>query len=337
MSTTKVAISLVTWNAVKYLPWCLDSVLNQTFKDYEILIIDNASTDGTVDFIRQNYPNLKVVVNKNNLGFSQAHNQAIHWTESQYVLCLNQDVILEPDFLQQAIDFLDHNSKIGSLTGKLLTWNFDESSILPKITKSGKLDSAGLVIHKNHQIVDIGQGRRDGEQFKTGQEIFGVSGAAPIYRRQALNDVKYKNEYFDENFFMYKEDVDLAYRLRWYGWSAAYWPAVVAYHQRGAQGKENFKSTHQHRSVKSDFVNYHSYKNHWYVLIKNETLNNIFVHLPHIFWYEFKKFIYLILFEKQTLKSFKEIKKYWRLMLNKRHYILKNKKVESKEIRQWYV
>jgi len=336
MSKTKVAINIVTWNSEKYLPFCLESIFKQTYQDFSILVIDNASTDNTVKFIQNNYPEIKIVKNRKNLGFAKAHNQAIAWTDSDYVLCLNPDVILEENFLEGIVKFMDEYPLIGAVSGKLLSWDFDSQSLLTKPKKSDRLDSTGLAILKSHQAIDRAQGEIDSQKFSEIKEIFGPSGAAPVYRREALEDIKLMGEYFDEDFFIYKEDIDLAYRLRLRGWFSYFFPQSIAYHQRRAKIQEKGTlATIKNRSLKSEFVNYHSYKNHLYTLIKNEFLVNIFLYFPWIFWYEFKKLIYLICCERKTLMAWREIIKKLRKMLYKRFEIFKRKKIKAKDLRKW--
>jgi len=326
MSTPKLTINLVTFNGQKYLPYCLESIRNQTFKDFSVLVIDNDSHDNTVNFIKQYYPSVRVVENKKNLGFAKAHNQGIHWTKSEYVLCLNQDIFLEQDFLKKAIDFLDTHPNVGSISGKLLRWNFKNK------TRTNLIDTIGLKIFKNHRVIDEKQGVRDNEEFNAPREIFGPSGAAPIYRRTALENIKLNNEYFDEDFFIYKEDVDLAYRLRIGGWKSFNVPQAIGYHDRSITKKGNVIAN---RTLKSQFANYYSYRNHLFVLAKNEYLINLIIYFPYIFWYEFKKFIYLLLFERKTLVRGLDFFKKLCKMFSKRKIIRQNRKISAKELRKW--
>ncbi|MCX6744464.1 MAG: glycosyltransferase [Candidatus Parcubacteria bacterium] len=133
----KVAINLVTWNGEKQIEYCLNSILKQTFQDFLLLIIDNGSVDKTVNIIEAEYlpafkDKIKFVKNKNNLGFAFAHNQAILWTDSDYVLVLNQDVILEPDFLATAVKFMEGHHDVGSISGKILRWEYKQIEDLKK-------------------------------------------------------------------------------------------------------------------------------------------------------------------------------------------------------------
>ena len=296
-SCKKVAISLVTWNGEKYLEALMASVFAQTFKDFEILVIDNGSSDGTVAFFEKNYPQIKLIKNQKNLGFAKGHNLGIDQSQSDYVLILNQDVILEPDFLAQLVEFMDKDKKAALVGGKLLK--------LKDKKKTKIIDSVGQKIFRTHQVVEMGTGEEDHGQYDKSSQVFGVSATIPLYRRLALEDVKIDKEYFDEDFFSYKEDVDLNYRLRLYGWEIWYWPQAIAYHNRSAQGVGvGFNlSTVGYRRQKNNFINFHSYKNHWFVLIKNLTWYNFFWLFPYIFIYELTKFFYLLFMEIKTLKT----------------------------------
>lgn len=330
----KVSINLVTWNGKKYLPYCLDSIAKQTFRDFSLFILDNGSSDGTVEYLKNSLlpvPNCRLEFNEKNIGFAAGHNQALGATESEYVLMLNQDIILEPNFLEEIMKFLDGKNEVAAATGKLLYWDFANNQ------KTDLIDSAGIKIFKNHRAIELGAGEMDGEEWSGSKEVFGVSGAAPIYRRSALNEVAVNGEVFDEDFFSYKEDVDLAYRLRLGGFRAWLIPAARAYHDRTARSAAKTDSAAvKARKNKSDFVNYHSYKNHLFFLIKNVPAGVWWRYGHRIKWYEFKKFIYLLIFETRTLGSLGGFFKKFIKMRKKRKWIMKNKKVKMAEIKKWF-
>ena len=174
----KVQINLVTYNGEKYLPFCLESVFKQTFKDFKLLIIDNDSSDESVKFIKEKYPQVDLVVNQKNKGFAAAHNQGIAWSRSDYVLLLNQDMVLAEDYLEKIVEFLDNNPKVGAAAGKIYSWDFEKN------IKTQKIDSLGLKIFKNHKVADINQGKVDDGSWREPEEVFGVSGSAPVYRKE---------------------------------------------------------------------------------------------------------------------------------------------------------
>ncbi len=230
-----VSISLLTYNGSRFIENCLKSVLAQTYPKIELLIIDNASGDETVnlakEIILKENPKIpvRIIENQKNLGFSGGHNLGIRESRGELILFLNQDVILAPDFVEKAVKYYENSGteKVGSLQTKLL--KLDKN-----LQPTDIIDTTGLVIFKNRRIVNRGQGEKDSGQFDEADEIFGADGASPIYKREALNDLKTLDEYFDEDFFMYKEDVDMAWRAKLYGWKSVYLPQAKAWHGRSA-------------------------------------------------------------------------------------------------------
>lgn len=347
----KISINLVVWNGAKYLPYCIESIKYQTYSDWELNILDNGSSDNSLAYLKEHYPQFKVVALKENIGFAKGHNKLISWSNSDYVFCLNQDVILDKDFLKNAIEFLENNKEVGAISPKIYRWDFKKLgtsmiSIEPEkalelinVGKTNIIDSCGLEIYKNHQIVEIGHGQEDGEEFQKIQEIFGTSGAVPIYRKKALQEVVMENEYFDEDYFSYKEDIDLSFRLQLSGNKIFFVPDVVAYHDRTAANIYGTKNTDitKNRKLKSSFVNKYSYKNHILCIIKNEFTKNIIRYFPNIFWYELKKLVYIIFFEHETLAFFVSNLNQIPKFIKKRKFIFKNiNEIKAEDISKWY-
>ena len=350
----KLSVHLITYNCQKYLRFCLKSLRDQMFQDFSVLIIDNASQDQTVHFIEQYLADpknkifaakTKFIKNTKNLGFAGAHNQAIQWTKSDYVFMMNSDVILDLDYIKELISFLDDNDDAAAVAGAIYKWDFTKVN-QESLGKTEQIDSLGLKLFSNHKIIEL----TDAIHQNKPQEVFGVSGALPIYSRNALELVRtpifhpsfkfYLNqkapelyEYFDNDFFCYKEDVDLAYRLRLFGFKFYLIPQAKAWHDRTASAGA---STFKNRKNKSSFINYHSYKNHLYFLLKNIP-NKIWQrHFYQILPYEAIKIIYLIFLEQKTLTAFKEIIKNLPKMLKKRMYIQKKAGAEAwRNIEQW--
>jgi GT2 family glycosyltransferase len=339
----KVAISLVTWNGEQQIEYCLNSILEQTSQDFLLLIIDNGSVDRTVKIIEEQYlpifkDRIKFVKNKSNLGFAFAHNQAILWTNSDYILVLNQDVILDRDFLKNALDFLESHHEAGSVSGKVKRWQLKQIEDLKKSRKTDIIDSLGLKIYKSQRVVDRASGEEDNAEYENITEIFGPCATCPVYRRQALEDVRFEDEFFDRDFFSYKEDIDLAYRLAWRGWRSYYLPQVMAWHERGVKGEEKFShlALMRHRKNKSKFVNYHSYKNHLYILKKNLSRSNFWRNFFPIIYYELKKFLFILFFEFGTLKALKEVWSKRKRMGVKRRFIMSHRLIKDDEMRKWF-
>lgn len=343
MTFPRVTIQIVTWNSLKFLPDFLASIFAQTYRDFQILIIDNNSQDGTVKFLKADYPDVTVFQNNKNLGFSKAHNQGIKLLNSPYVLVCNPDIILEPAWLEIIMNRADDpkNEKFGSFGGKLLKMKIIDREI-NDIEKTNIIDSCGLKIFKNHRVADLGAGEIS-ENFNQEQEVFGHSGSLVLYRREALENCLLKTkdqpqgEYFDEDFFFYKEDVDLAWRLQLYGWKSLLVPEATAYHARAISGseKQKFWQIIRNKKYQSPLAKYHSYKNHLFLLVKNEFQANLVKYFFPIFWYELKKIIYVLLFEWSSLKAWWEFLRLLPKMKRKRKLIFSRIKIDNKYIQFW--
>jgi GT2 family glycosyltransferase len=213
---------LVSWNQLHLLPGCLAALRGQSIAPSEVVVVDNGSTDGSVEWLRRQ-PELKLITNAVNTGFAAANNQGIRATTGELVLLLNTDVELAPEYLELCARHFDE-ADIGSVTGKLLRAN------PPDI-----IDSTG------HTVFGLGWAENRGEMladsgYNEPGEVFGVCAAAALYRRAALDSAVVDSEYLDETYFSYIEDVDLDWRLRWMGWRAWYEPAAVAVHHRHGTG-----------------------------------------------------------------------------------------------------
>jgi len=361
----RLSVHLVAWNGAKYIPHALASLRAQTSKDWELLVIDNASTDGSRELFKKELENFPVparlIANATNLGFAKGHNQAVCETSAPYFQLYNQDIYLAPDYIERVVGMMDAHPEAGAGQGMLLKWDFstiknEHNAPQPPLNLRGGelgltdvIDTMGLKVLRNRRVVDWGTGDeikkhnapqpplilRGGDDV----EVFGVSGALPIYRRTAIEEVSFEGKMFDEDFFMYKEDVDLAFRLRAAGWSAFVEPRARAWHDRTAAGprETSDRAALGNRKTKSAFVNYHSYKNHLAVLLKNEHRDNFAKDWPWILWYEFKKFVYLLCTDWATLKGLREVKKFWPRTMEKRRHIMANYKVKPEEMRKWYV
>ena len=326
MSPKKISINIVTYNALKYLPHCLDSIKKQSFSNYEVLILDNNSSDGSIKYIKDNYPEFKIIENKKNLGFAKAHNLGIKKSSGDYVLCLNQDIILDNDFLTNVDQFLDSHLRVASLSGKLYYWDFQNNK------KTQQIDSLGIKVHKNFKFSDLNQGEFDSDDFCQEIEIFGPSGAAPVYRRSALEEIALDGEYFDEDFFMYKEDIDLAFRLHLAGWFSYFLPQAQAYHDRTLKSDQHLI---KNRRQRSQISNYYSYRNHLFVLLKNLDVKIFLKYFFYISFFEFVKLGYILIFEPKNVIAALDFLGKSAKVFSKRKLIQNSKKVGSSFTEHW--
>lgn len=303
------------------------------FKDKEIIFIDNASVDKSVEFVLKHYPQIRVIANKDNSGYAGGANQAVSISRGDFVLIMNPDIVFEPDYLAVLMKRLHEDSKIGAIIGKLRKYDFEHHK------KTDLIDSAGLLMFRNRRCMDRGQGEEDRGQFDRAVEVFGITGACPLYRRKALEDCKINGEYFDNSFFMYKEDVDISWRMRLFAWKCFYEPAALAYHGRGTGVIERggLWNVAKNRGKLSRFQKYHSYKNERLMRVKNEICASVARDFFSILWKEVLMAGWMTLREPYLWKSF--LRFLWQLpaALRKRREIMRRRKVGVKEIQHWFV
>lgn len=309
----KVTVGVITHNSEKYIEPCLNSLLAQDYDNLEIIVLDSASSDHSIDILEEKFPDIKLIESQENIGFARSHNEILRQTQGDFYACVNVDMIFEPNFISQLVKSIDQKPIFGSSGGKVKRWDFEafEKSLkgAREMGKTNFIDSAGLRILRSHRFEDIGQGEVDYGQYDHPRQIFGASGAAVLYRRKALEDVAFQNEdhekeYFDESMFMYKEDVDLAYRLQWAGWKAHYTPYATCYHDRSATafGRSTL-SILKNRAKKPKLINRLSYLNHHILLEKNFSDEYSGKIRSATFWYNFKVFLYILIFETELLSE----------------------------------
>jgi GT2 family glycosyltransferase len=266
--TPKVSVCIVTFNSEKDIGKCLDGIRQQTWPNISVVIVDNASADQTCNVIKNKDINVHLIMNSENKGFAAGQNQAISAVDSDYVLVLNPDVVLQPDYITQLVQKMEEDEGIGSATGCLL--RADAHQIM---------DSSGLLMSWTRRAVDRGAGG-PAHLYNSCEEVFGVSGAAGLYRRKMIDHIKINGEFFDESFFAYKEDVDVAWRARKLGWKAIYLPSAKAEHVRNWKDRSSIKKIPLP-------IRRHSYKNRYLMIIKNESFDwKWWLRLPLILLYE---------------------------------------------------
>jgi GT2 family glycosyltransferase len=300
----KLAIGFITYGetTAKYLPYFLDSLKNQTFKDHKIIAVDNGEEENNPnkEFFMKNHPEIRLEWMGGNLGFAKANNIIIKKalaSGSEYVLFLNLDMLLEPDAIGKMITAMDSNPRLGSVTPKIKVWDFDNQ------VKTDFLDSCGIKETSALRFSDLGQGQIDKGQFD-GREILGPSGAAAMYRMTALEKAKLGQEYFDELMFMYKEDCDLAYRLKLAGYKSKCVNDAIIFHDRTAQGKgEGDLKVMLNRKNKSRKVKEWSFLNQHIIFLRYWRMQNLFQKMEAL-WYAFKMFAFAVLFERYLVKQY---------------------------------
>lgn len=310
----RIVISLLTYNSEKYLEHVLKSIARQTFHDFELVIRDNNSTDGSAAFASCIVPYARVIMQKTNDGFSRAHNATIRETSSEYVCILNPDIVLSEQYFGECVSFLDAHPSVGAVSGLLI-----RVKSLTETGKSDTIDSSGLRFSAFGRATNLFAGKPLSVVLGP-LRVLGVSATAAVYRRSALEDVAVHSEYFDEDFFMYKEDIDLALRFALRGWEAYTLPSCRAWHVRSTAQK-----IFERPSV---FINQLSYRNHWYVLIKSVPEKFFIQYGFLIAFFECCKFLYILFAEPRTLTVFADVLRNAKKMLEKRKIIMARKTVE---------
>ena len=266
-----VAVVIASWNSAAWIAGCLDSLGGLARPPEEIVVVDNGSTDGTAAIVRDRFPGAALIENGANLGFCRANNLGIARTQSRFVLVLNPDTRLAPRFLEELLPAFE-DPAVGIAAGKLL--RFDERT----------LDSAGQLLGRSRQPVDRGYGAPDRGQFDADAEVFGACGAAALYRRAMLDEVADPGgEVFDERFFAFYEDLDLAWRARRLGWCSAYRHRAVGFHARGATaGDASVRRRGRALLHRSPEVRFHAAKNRYLTILRNDTPGAYLRDLPFI-------------------------------------------------------
>ena len=251
-----ISILITTYNSARFLEKCLESIRAQTYHPVEVIIVDNASTDGTRDILAKFESQAKIIYNNENTGFAAAQNAAARLAKGDWLLSLNPDVVLDADFLAEAIAAAEGHPEVGAVCGKLLRWNPGTVSEFSNI-----IDSAGIYFLPNLRHLDRGAEELDQGQFEMQENVFGATGAAALYRNEMLRDIAVEGEFFDEQFFAYREDADLAWRAQLLGWQCLYTPRAVAWHVR--------RVTPERRKELPVAINWHSIKNRFLMRAKN--------------------------------------------------------------------
>jgi GT2 family glycosyltransferase len=341
-----VSIVLVAWNSAPFLRRCLAGIRQQTHQDLEVIAIDNASADDSMGIIRSECPEARLIVNRTNRGFSGAVNQGIAAAGGELVLLLNPDAFLESDYVTRLVEALDVAGKdFGAATGKLI------KAMGHDIQPTDLIDSKGIRMTRTGRHLDIGQGLPDGEDdrglhalshLQDGAasedgpqrgggglyEVFGVSGAAAMYRMSLLRDVAIDGEVLDEDFHSYREDADLAWRGRVLGWRALYVPDAIAYHVRTV--------TPEHRRELPPSVNMHSVKNRFLLRLKNEALYLALRNAPFEVPRDIIALVAVLTIERSSLPALAWLWRNRRRVLAKRREIQRRRRVSDRNLAAWF-
>jgi GT2 family glycosyltransferase len=323
MESGMVTVTLVTFNSGRYIAQCLASVLAQDYPRKEVTVVDNASTDDTARILAEFEGCVRVLYNRENVGFAAGQNQAIALSEAEWVLVLNPDVRLMPDFISNMVAAAEGDSKTGSVCGKLLRMSPD-----CEISHEQVLDSTGIYFTPAMRHLDRGSQERDDGRYGEIEYVFGATGAAALYRREMIEDISISGEFFDSDFFAYREDADVAWRAQLLGWKCLYTPFAVGYHVRTVLANNR-------RSLAA-ILNMHSVKNRWLMRIKNMTTD-----LYRRYWFAATLRDALVIagclvHEFTSLRAFPFVLRNFRRFLHKRRQIMARRRASDQYMAAWF-
>ncbi len=239
----KVTIIIPNYNGCHFMEPCLASLKKQTYKDYQILVVDNASTDGSVEYVKEHYPEIEVIALKKNYGFSKAVNVGIRRSTTPYVILLNNDTTTDPYYIEEMVRTIEKSPRIFSVSSKMIQMYHPEL-----------IDSAGDLYTLTGWGVCRGVGRPVSNYTET-DEVFSACAGAAIYRRQVFQKIGL----FDEKHFAYLEDIDVGYRARIFGYRNLYCPTALVYHVGSGTSGSKYNSFKVRLSARNNI--YLNYKN----------------------------------------------------------------------------
>jgi GT2 family glycosyltransferase len=332
-----VSILITTYNSEKFLKTCLESVLQQDYGDREIIIVDNASADSTRGILQEferrcaseRGARVQVIYNDTNRGFAGGQNQAIAQAHGDWLLSLNPDVILKADFLSslleaaRLVDAAHDGKSVGAFCGKLLRWKPGESEV-----RSNVIDSTGIYFLRNLRHLDRGSDEIDRGQYEQREYVIGATGAAALYRRGMVEDLSVCGEFFDEDFFAYREDADVAWRAQLMGWSCLYVPEAVAWHVRRVT-PERFKQL-------PDEINRHSIKNRFLMRAKNISAGLYLRLLIPVTARDLLIFGYCVFFNPGLLSGLGLVWSKRKAIREKRRWIQGHRRTSDGELARWF-
>lgn len=262
LNKSKIVYLVLCWNNKDIISECLDSLINQTYKDKKIYVLDNASTDGSSDFIADNYPDIELIRSSKNNGFDEGNNilieKSLQNKEVRYVALINSDLILKDNWTEEIVNYISNKHNVAGAQGATLDYYNHK-----------KVDSVHVYLADNLQSIQYGYNEPFTTNMKFPRKVFGVNAAAAIYTRDFIEKQPCK-KFFDNKFYMYLEDVDISLRAIVSGRNNYYIPSAVAYHMGSASSKKRA----------SDYAFFMTFRNQAALLFKNLSFLTIFKFIP---------------------------------------------------------
>lgn len=320
-----LTISIVTWNSEREILNCLESILSQSYADYEVIVVDNASMDTTRERVRTIHDRrIRLLELSLNVGYCGGHNHAIKEARGDFILLVNPDIRMNPGYIENALRRMMRDDEIGTVSGLLIQNELTQPDC--------RIDSAGLDILPDRRCRLRHHSELLSEVTLSFEEIFGADGALPLYRRAMIEDVAIGGFFFDVRFFAHKEDWDVSWRARLLGWKAVFEPACIAIHPRFFK-PENLKLRKQvTANIKCSAV-----KNQLLLLLKNEDLDNFIRDFFPIVSRQMAILVFVILFEQSSLKAYIYVLRHWKEIMADRALVQEKRRVTSAMLRKWFI
>ncbi|MEM8933546.1 MAG: glycosyltransferase family 2 protein [Acidobacteriota bacterium] len=322
----RVAVLLVTYDSADDLPDCLAAIARQDHRPIEVVVVDCDSRDRSVEIARSadlgGLPRTVEPLGENR-GFSGGMNAALRLTDAPFVLALNADARPRPDFVRRLVQraVTGGTPKVGAITGRLVR--------PPGADGARRLDACGMVLIPTWRHLDRGSGELDDGRFDRAERVFGGTGAATLYRRDALDDVAFADgEIFDSLFFAYREDAELAFRLQERGWECLYEPTAIAEHRR--------RVVPANRSELPPAINYHSLKNRYLLRAYHQTAGNALRTLAPTLLRDLLALGYVLLRERSSWPAYSWLWRHRRTILERRRFVQRRRTAPPEAIDRWF-
>ncbi|NWF91907.1 MAG: glycosyltransferase family 2 protein [Syntrophaceae bacterium] len=239
----QLSVIIPNWNGKRFLQECLDSLKDQTYSHFETILVDNGSTDGSADFVRQRYGGfVRIIQNEINLGFAGGTNVGIRNAKGDYIVLLNNDTWADPLWLQELVKAIDVDSEVGMWGSKIYSYY-----------QRDQIEAVGELIYWDGLCRAKGQFEQDQGQYDQMEEIFFPPGCGAMYRKKVFDEIGL----FDEDFFAYADDAEIGIRARLAGWKGLFVPKAILYHKNSGTGG-------QHSPFKAFYVE----RNRFWITIK---------------------------------------------------------------------
>jgi len=254
----KVAVVILNWNGEAFLKKFLPSVVAHLPSFAEIVVADNDSTDGSVDFLQRHYPDVRVILNKENGGYARGYNDALKWVEAQYYILLNSDIEVSPNWIEPIISFMDTHAQVAACQPKIKSYH-DKQYFEYAGAAGGYIDKYGYPFCRGRIFQSL---EKDQGQYEDIREVFWASGACMFVRA----DVFRKLGGLDEDFFAHMEEIDFCWRAKNKGYQIFYHPQSVVYHVGGG----TLPKSNPHKT-------YLNFRNNFFLLYKNIESNRLLI------------------------------------------------------------